>query len=287
MSVDILWSLNIPELLGLPDFGLDDADTDPQGNIFVSDGVNGRVYRIEPGGSVDAFSVSAPVPAGEEKESSLNLAADDDAGFYVADSPNDLVHRHDDNGSFLGAFPAPGILSLCRGPGGLIYLLSSDDGCERIEARDQLGSLVSTLPAPVRYRAHLDPGLTNLDSDPDGNVYVTYGMPPYQVWKVYADGSGMDVWRREIDYLEDAVLISDLAFEPQSRILWVLLACKDSGRQLLDAFSPDGVFLGSVPIPHSDSLYGVVCSSKDSGLYLVETGSGPGSGDLVRISCTI
>lgn len=285
-DVRIISRLNVPELLGLADAGLDDADVDAAGNVYVSDGVNGRVYKLSPSGSVDAYSVIRPV-AGEEEESSLNLAVAPDATFCLADIRNELVARYDESGKFAGEFPAPGVLSLCRGPEGLIYVLSSVEGVEQINVYDQLGGLIDTLPAPVRHRARLESGLVNLDCDPEGNIYVSYGMPPYRIWKVASDGSDIDVWSRALDFPEDAVLIADIALDPASGILWALLACKRFGQQLLDAFSPDGEFLGTLAIPHSQSLYGVICSPGGSELCLLDTGAGPGAGDLMRISVSL
>jgi sugar lactone lactonase YvrE len=287
-TVEVTWHLNLPELLGLPDAGLDDADVDERGNVFVSDGLNGRVYKLRPGGgSLDAFDVIRPHPVGEEEECSLNLAVSPDSTFCLADSGGEVIARYDGAGNSVGEFAAPGALSLCRGPDGLIYVLSSVEGIEKIDVYDELGSLVDTLPAPARHRAHLDPSMANLDSDPDGNVYVSYGMPPYRIWRVSADGSGTDRWSRPIDFPEDAVLIADIALDPTSRVLWALLACKQAGRQVLDAFGPDGEYLGSAEIPHSESLYGVICAAGGSGLCLLDTGSSRGAGDLMGISVSV
>lgn len=280
-SVEIMWKLNIPELYGLPDFSLDDADADSSGNVYVSDSVNGCVFKLAgEGGETDRFDIGVPSPD-ENVSSGLNLAVSSDSMIYVADAARELVTKHNDQGATVGEFAVPGVLSLCHGPDGLVYALANDEGIERINSYDQLG-MIDAIPAPARYRAHLDSVLVNLDSDSDGNVYVSYGMPPYRIWKVKADGSAMDAWGRELDFPEDAVLISDIAVDSESGVLWALLAYKEHGLQSLDAFSLDGEFLGTHAIPHSSNLYGVICTS-ESGLYLLDTGTGPGAGDLVRI----
>ena len=283
-AVEVVWRLNIPELLGLAYVGLDDAGVDADGNVYVSDGTNGRVYKFQPDGvCVDAFSVVASDCTGESV-CGLNLAVAPDSTFYLADAANDAVIRYDEYGGFAGEFAAPGALSLCRGSQGLIYVFTNAEGIERINSYDSLGALVDTIPAPARHRAHLDPGLVNLDSDFEGNVYVSYGMPPYRIWKVKADGSGIDTWGRAMDYPEDAILIADIAFDQASGVLWTLLACKQFGRQMLDSFGPDGEFLGTVEIPQSEHLYSVICAAGESDLYLLDTGTSPGSGDLMRIA---
>jgi len=283
-AVEILWRMSIPELFGLADAGLDDADVDRDCNLYVSDGMNGRVYKLQPDGEFDTFSVIR-MRASEAGEGSLNLAVASDSSFCVADADGGSVIRYNERGEHLGEFPAPGILSLCQGHEGLLYVLSSVEGAEQINIYDQLGIPIETLPAPVRHRARLDPGLVNLDCDRDGNVYVSYGMPPYRIWKV--SGSEIETWSRGMDHPEDAVLIADIAVDSDAGVLWSLLARKESGRQMLDAFSLDGEFLGTTLIPHSRSLYGVICATGGSELYLLDTSSGPGAGEVLRLLVSV
>lgn len=282
-EVEIVSQINIAELLGLAEVGLDDADADAQSNVFLSDGVNGRVYKVDPNGFVvNSFDVIKPKESSEGMETSLNIAAAPDSTFCLADTSSEVVVRYAADGSVTGEFPAPGVLSLCHGPDGLFRILSSDEGIERLQLYDALGSLVEELPAPPKSRARLDAATVNLDCDADGNVFVSYGMPPYRVWKVKADGSETVALGREIDCPEDAVLIADIAVDPVSNGVWVLLALKRSGRQVLDFFDRDGDFAGSTELPHSESLYGVLCASGGSQIDLVDTGSGVGAGNLVR-----
>jgi len=283
-AVEVTWRLNVPELLGITDAGLDDADVDARGDVYVSDGLNGRVYKFRPGeGLVDVFSVIRSLPVGEEEESSLNLAVAPDSAFCLADARREAVIRYDENGACMGEFAAPGVLSLCCGPDGILYALSNAEGIERINCYDRIGNLANTLPAPARHRARLDPGLVNMESDSEGNIYLSYGMPPYRVWKVKADGSGLDAWGRQIEHPEDAILIADIALDQSANVLWALLASRRFGRQMLDAFSPEGEFLGTVEIPHSESLYGVICAPGGSDLCLLDTANG----DLVRIAVSL
>lgn len=279
-AIEVIRRLNIPELFNLADFSLDDADANGEG-VYVSDSANGCVYKIENSAAVsERFSVGYPA-SDENPGGSINLAVASDSILYVADTDRELVTRYSHKGEFVSEFTVPGVLSLCHGPDGLIYALSNDEGIERISSYDQLGP-VDTFAAPARYRAHLDATLVNLDSDPDGNLYVSYGMPPYRIWKVRAGGGEMETWGRALDYPEDAILIADIALDASSGVLWVLLACKEHGLQMLDAFNLDGEFLGTLSIPYSSNLYGVLCAS-EAGIYLLDTGSG----DLVQASASL
>ena len=89
----------------------------------------------------------------------------------------------------------------------------------------------------------------------------------------------LETWQRELDHPEDVVLIADLAYEPITSVLWVLLASRESGRQTLDAFSSAGEFLGSAALPHSDNLYTSICAAGEGGLYLLDGAAG----GLIRV----
>lgn len=273
--------LNLPELFGLGDAGLDDAGTDADGNLYVSDGVNGRVYKLSADGSFDSFSLN------QTSEQSLNLAVAEDSTFSLADTRDERVTRYSASGEYLGEFPAAGAICLCPGPDGSTYVLSDAGGIERIDVYDSFGFPVEALPAPARQPARLDPGIVNLDSDLEGNVYVSYGMPPYRIWKVKSDGSDVEVWNRDWDFPEDALLIADIALDRNSGILWALLATKQTGQQIMEAFSNTGEFLGTALVPHSQTLFGVICAMGDSEICLVDTGTGPGSGDVLRLSISL
>jgi hypothetical protein len=165
--------------------------------------------------------------------------------------------------------------------------LTDVDGQQHVVSFDQMGNPISEMPGPARANAILDPTIVNLDSDADGNVFVTYGVPPYQVWRLSADGSGIDTIGRDLDQPADTILVSDIACDRRSGILWVLLGIREQGLQTIDAFSPDGRLVGSFGIPLSESILNVACAC-DSGLYLVNTGgTGPSSGDLLRISALL
>ena len=271
--------LSIPMLFDVPDAGLDDAGVDGAGNLLVSDGSNGRVYKITPDNQFDVVeTIQSTGP--EERESSLSIAVAPDSSFCLSDAWRDIVVRYGPRGEYLGELPIEGLLTICRGPE-CLYALCCVDGEERIGIYDEFGFLAETLPAPARYTARLVPGIVSMDSDPDGNVYLCYGMPPYRIWKVNADGC--QTWTQEMDYPDDAILIADIAVDAESRTLWALLACKRSGRQVLDAFSLDGEFLGSYAVPHSEALYGAICSAGNSEFCLLDTGAGPTSGEVLRI----
>ena len=303
-EMQTVWRLNIPESLGLFEAGLDDLGVDAEGNVYVGDGVNGAVYRFRPTGEMDkTFDVIRPV-ALNGQESGLNLAVVADSSLCVADPGNNRIVRYDSLGQAVGEFTAPGLLALCCAPGGHIYALASDDDGERIDCYDVIGSRIEALCAPRRHRRHLDPDLVKIDADAHGRAYVSYGMPPYRVWRVSRTqvvesdpslslgrefnslpsndecSAELETWRRELDHPEDVVLIADLGYEPVNSVLWVLLASRESGRQTLDAFSSAGEFLGSVALPHSDNLYSSVCSTGDEGLYLLDGAAG----DLIRVT---
>ncbi|GEM_PF-3395789 len=289
-----VWRVNIPELLGLLDAGLDDLGIDEEGGVYVGDGVNGSVYRFRSGGEPDtAFDVIRPAARNDE-EPGLNLAVAADSSFSVADPANERVVRYDSLGRVTGEFSAPGLLNLCCVPGGDLYVLASDDDGERIDRYDIIGSRIETLCAPRRYRAHLDPDLVDIDADRNGCAYLSYGMPPYRLWRMTriecAEDeaieeqrecrSEIEMWSRSLDHPEDAVLIGDIAFDPSGSVLWVLLALRESGRQILDAFSHTGEFLGSTALPHSDNLYSGICAGADGTVYLLDGAAG----DLVRVA---
>ena len=272
--LEVVRLLNIPDLLGRPDAGLDDIDADSLGNIYISDGLNRRVYKVlSDGESFDSFDLSQAIPLGNG-DSILNLSILPDSTFCVADPMMEMIIRYDEQGFYTGEFTAPGVLSLCQGPEGSLYVLSDDEDIERIFRYDDFGFQIDTLAAPARHRGKLDSSLAKIASDSEGNVFVSYGMPPYRIWKVRADGSEIDAWGMESDHPEDAVLIADIAFDSGSGILWALLACKRFGQQLLDAFSPNGEHLGSVEIPHSKNLYGAICIPGGSHICLLDTGAG-------------
>ena len=183
-EMQTIWWLNIPESLGLFEAGLDDLGVDAEGNVYVGDGVNGAVYRFRPSGEMDkTFDVIRPVTL-KGVESGLNLAVVADSSFYVADPGNDRIVRYDSLGQAVGEFTAPGLLALCCAPGDNIYALACDADGERIDCYDFIGSRIEALCAPKRHRAHLDPELASIDADADGRAYVSYGMPPYRVWRV-------------------------------------------------------------------------------------------------------
>ena len=270
-NMQTVWRLSIPELFGIPDAGLDDAGIDGEGNLLVSDGSNGRVYKLSPDNEFDVLPVISSV--------GLNIAVAPDSSFCLSDASREVVARYDPNGEYVGEFPVPGVMTICRGPE-CLYALSVVDDAERIGIYDEFGFLIDALSAPPR-NARLDPSIVNMDSDLAGNVYLSYGMPPYRIWKVNADGC--ETWSQEMDYPDNAILIADIAAAPASETLWALLACKKSGRQVLDAFSLDGELLGTYAVPHSEALYGLICPAGNSEFYLLDTGTGPTSGEVLRV----
>lgn len=263
--------LNIPELFGTPDAALDDAGVDGAGNLFISDGCDGRVYKLSPDNEFDTLPVI--------RSACLGIAVAPDSSFCLSDAAREIVARYGPLGEYLGEFPAPGLITICPGPE-CLYALAGMDGLAEISIYDEFGFMTHSLPAPAP-NTRLDTAIVSMDSDPAGNVYVSYGMPPYQIWKVTSDG--LETWRRDMDYPDNAILIADIAVDPASQTLWALLACRKSGRQVLDAFSLNGDFLGTYMIPHSEALYGVIRPAGNSEFYLLDTGAGPGSGEVLRI----
>ncbi len=301
-EIQMVWRLNIPESLGLVEAGLDDLGVDGEGNIHISDGVNGAVYRFRSSGETDrTFDVIRPGPL-NGRESGLSLAVVADSSFYVADPGGERVVRYDSLGQTLGEFTALGLLSLCWSRSDHVYALASDDDGERVDCYDSIGSRIEGLCAPRRRRARLDPELVSIDVDADGRAYFTYGMPPYRIWRVSECGgstpllpgaeggvgpphseddcsSELETWCRDLDHPEDALLISDLALDAAGSLLWVLLASREAGRQMLDLFAIDGRFLGSSALPHSENLYSSICAADDGALYLLDDAGG----NLVRM----
>ena len=289
-EAQVIWRVNIAEALDLFETGFDDLCADPEGRVYVGDGVNASVHRIAPQGEIErTFDVINPAPI-QGQESGLSLLVTADSSFSVADPGNGRVVRYDPMGRETGEFAAPGLLAFCGGPDDTVYVLSSSGDEEKLDCYDAIGCPLDTLCAPKRHRSHLAPELVSVDVDTVGSAYVSYGMPPYRVWRISRTaevaevgdrcaGTSLDTWQRDFDHPEDAVLISDICFDPASSILWVLLAFRQSGRQALDAFSPQGDFLGSVGLPRIENLFSGVCASGDGGLYALDGAAG----DLVRI----
>lgn len=278
-----VWNMNIPKLFDLLDFGLDDAGADQVGNIYVSDSVNSCIYKFGPNAVfIDKYPISFPTAS----DSLLNLSVANDSKFYIPDSANGYVFRHTSTGTVDFEYWTPGVITMCCGADGSIFVLSSTGGIDRIERYDAEGSMIDVLPCPIHSSQHPDTSLIKLAADPEGNVYVIDGISPYRIWKLRAFGGGTDLFGREMDYPEDTLLIADIATDPVSGVLLLLLACKHSGLQMLDFFSRDGKFLGTMGLPHSEVMYTVMCPGSGSDLYLLDTGTGAGAGDLVRISRT-
>lgn len=293
-GAELIWRVNIAEAFGQFQVGLDDLGIDADGRIYVGDGVNSSVCRLRPEGETDAvFDVMKPAPFRGE-EPGMNIAVGCDS-FYVADPGNERVFRYDSLGQNVGEFSASGVIAISRAPEDSVHVLASGADGERIDCYDTIGSHAGSLCAPRRYRAHLDPELASIDVDTSGSVYVSYGMPPYRVWRIARPDSDPEItqddaqcgditepWGRALDHPEDAVLVSDLAFDPAEGVLRVLLACRESGRQVLDTFSTVGEYLGPIPLPHSDNLYTAICSAGD-GYFLLLDGA---AGELLRMRLT-
>jgi sugar lactone lactonase YvrE len=282
-SAEIVWQINIPEALDLAFIEANDIAIDPNGNIFVSDIANSGVYKFD----------SSPQPVGifqvdfsdqDDMRMPPSIAVAPDSTFSIADPKNEGVTMYNEDGKYAGEYGVPGVVCLCQGPNYSTLAMTSIDGCEHINIYDEFGSLVEIIPAPSRHRGMIDPAFVNMDCDSQGNMYVSYGMPPYRIWKIAPRGMNTHTWTREFDYPEDAVLISDIAVDPGTGVVWALLACRNYGRQMIDAFSPDGDFLGTVYIPQADKLFGLISADSNSNLYLVDTGTGPGASDLLKLA---
>ncbi|MHB0912382.1 MAG: NHL repeat-containing protein [Armatimonadota bacterium] len=267
----VVWRLSIPEILDLASFGLDDADTDELGNIYIADGANGRVYKFAPN-SVLLNIFDMP----RSGNCCSNLAVLPDSAFAVSDPDSGAVRLYDPWGAPSGEIWAPGVLNVCSGDNRL-YVFSRAEGMERIDCYDPAGDLLDVLQVPGGTQA--DAGLVNIDSDSEGNVYASCGMPPYRVWRVRADSPKTVILEREVDHPEDAILIADIAVD-DSGTLWALLAYKEHGLQVLDRFAPDGAYLGSAGAARTENMYGAICSAGEGDLYLLDTEEG----ELVRVS---
>lgn len=274
MHLTVTWSINIPSLLGLPDASFDDSGIDSSGYIYACDGTNGKIYKVQPDGmSADVCFVP------NSRGSGLKLAVMPDSTFYAADISSEIVMRYDENGSSSGSFGAPGVLSLCAAPDGLLYTLTKNGCEEQLNAYDELGSMVNTIPIFLE-NAHNDPTLINMDTDGTGNLYITLGTPPYQIWKINPETAEITSISRSIEYPDNVALISDIAIDKSTDMLWALMAYRDFGRQMIDLYTPDNNLVETMPIPRSDNLYGIVCAWQGL-VYLLDTGSGPGSGNIV------
>ncbi|MHB1458533.1 MAG: NHL repeat-containing protein [Armatimonadota bacterium] len=274
MHVIETWKIDIPSLLGLPDASFDDAGIDSNGYIYACDGTNGKIYKVQPDGTGADVCL---IP--NSSTSSFKLAVMPDSTFYTADISSGMVMRYDENGSPAGSFGAPGILSLCAAPDGVLYTLSKNGCEEQLNAYDELGSLINSIPIYLE-NAHNDPILINLDADSNGSLYLNLGTPPYHIWKINPETVEIASISRPIEYPDDAILISDIAIDQSTNMLWVLLAYRELGRQMIDLYNPDGSLSDTLAIPRSDNLYGLVCAHNGS-VYLLDTGSGPGSANIL------
>lgn len=275
-TANITWQINLLELLSLADICFDDIDSDSAGSLLISDGMSGRVYKIGPKGtSADVFSLTNGCTL--RRDILLNIAASPKSNFYISDPKSETIYRYDDAGRFMGEFSAPGVVGICTGNDDTVNILSSVSGMERILCYDDLGSLLSVIPAPNCIYP-LDSSLVSIDADDSGNIFLAYGMPPYQIWKIESDGGDTSEIKREIACSEDAILITDIDVSPER--IWVLLAMREHGKQLLDSFDLNGKHIETIEIPHSDGMFDFVCSTNDSsGIHLLNTGMS-GMGEL-------
>jgi len=285
-SSEVIWQINIPEILDLAVAEANDIAVDPGGNIFVSDSANSGVYKFDSSTHpVGTFQVEFNTQ--EDMWVPPSIAVAPDSTFSIADPLNEEVTMYSENGQYAGEYGVPGIVCMCQGPNYSTLAITSIDRHENINVYDEFGSLVETIPAPPRHRGMIDPAFVTMDCDHQGNTYISYGMPPYRIWKVTPGGANTHTWTREFDYPEDAVLVTDIAVDPGTGVVWALLACRDYGRQMIDAFSPEGDFLGTVNIPQADKLFGLISADSNSNLYLVDTGVGPGASDLLKLSVSL
>ena len=274
MHVTETWKVNIPSLLGLSDASIDDAGIDSNGFIYACDGTNGKIYKVQADGK-DADVCFVP----NTRDSSLKLAVMPDSTFYAADISTGMVMRYDENGSPAGSFGAPGVLSLCSAPDGVLYTLTRNGCDEQLNAYDELGSMINSIPIFLE-NTHNDPTLINLDADSDGSLYLTLGIPPYHIWRINPETAEIGCISRSIEYPDNMALISDIAIDQSTNMLWVLMAYRESGRQMMDLYRPDGCLSDTIAVPRSDNLYGIICAFNSS-VYLLDTGAGPGSGNIV------
>lgn len=274
MRLAAIWETNIPSLLGLPDASFDDAGVDSQGFIYACDGTNGKIYKVQPDGT-GADVCLMPNTHG----SGLKLAVMPDSSFYAADISSGEVMRYDENGSLTGSFGTSGVLSLCAAPDGILYTLTKIGCEEQLNAYDELGSIINTIPIFLE-NTHNDPTLMNMDTDDNGRLYLTLGTPPYCIWKIDPETAEIESISRLIEYTDNVALISDIAIDQSTNMLWVLMAYREFGRQMIDLYKPDGSLSDTLAIPRTDNLYGIVCAYKGL-VYLLDTDSGPGSGKIV------
>lgn len=275
----VIWRVNLPEMLGLFGLGADDIDADTLGNVYVTDSTNGRVYKISPDSEpLETFSVIYP----GEGTDRLNITVVDDSTFYVTDPANETLLRYDQSGSLVGEIWAPGLLDVCAGGDGMVYVLSNAQGIERIDCYDPSGTLVDVLSAPANESLLPYAETATMDADNEGNVYISHGMPPYRIWRVRSDSMGPDAIGRELEFPQDAILVADIAVDPETGRLWSLLSCRETGVQIIDCFM-DGEHACTVGASTNDNFYGAICIAGGDCLYLLDTMTG----ELAKVSVAI
>jgi DNA-binding beta-propeller fold protein YncE len=236
---EFLWQVD-----GGPDFPIGSAGIpaiDPQGNLWVADGDNGRFVIFSPDGAVlEAWG--APGNAEGEFDFACPaglrfgaVAFDRSGNFYVADSGNQRIQKFGPDRSFITSWGSEGTdddqflcpAALAIDGQGRVYV--SDEGWGRVKVFDGEGAWLATwsgLTSPI--------GLT---ADAEDNIWVAdMGAG---IVKFSADGERLATWKG--GYTRDATYPVPLgiAVDAQGRVF----AADYDGHRIL-VFAPDGTKIG-------------------------------------------
>lgn len=182
-AIQVLLVIDGPGVPPLPYFNrVNDVAVGPDGNIYITDGLNDRVCVFNRYGRfLFTFGEQgrAIAPPGSELTwrpgkfwLPYGIDVDDAGNIYVADTRNDRIQVFDATGRFLRWFPEGGGIH----PSGLSVvddkLYVADPGGNKVGVFDLNGKHLKTMGKPGRKAGEMD-GPADVVVAPDGTVYVS------------------------------------------------------------------------------------------------------------------
>lgn len=219
--------------------------TDPQGSVYSIDQNTGQIQRFSSDGQQ---MTPLTVTTDPSRYSPLDISINANGDIYVS-IQNSGIQKLDSQGKPAGeiSFTAESVGNFRTLAGiaidpsnNAVYAL--DDADDRVQKFTLDGEFVSQW-----WTTGLTGQATDIAVDQDGNVYVLGG----NVAKFTGDGSLIGSWGSQGD--GDCELQGPMALAIDSRNV-VYIA--DSGNYRIQAFSPDGVYLGQWPVGDSGEATG-------------------------------
>ena len=255
--VALVWSTQ-----GGPDVPLDDPTypaLDPQGNLWVPDGRNGRFQIYAPDGAFLEVWGSPGSAEGQFNfmESGFGgygqgaITFDADGNFYVVDTGNYRVQKFSPDRRFLTAWGEKGkaegqfygVTDIAVDSQGRVYVIDAGRGDLPEEAL-----AVQVFDADGRFLAAWgdhgsDPGQLidpiGIDIDQDGNVWVA-DFGNNRVQQFFPDGKFLTAWGGSGNNVGQFFNLTDVAVDGQDRI-WVC----DWRNGRVQVFAADGTFVAA------------------------------------------